>query len=155
MRLSTFCGLHRDTEQLELENHNGQNRQDMETRRIARTGQDWPVRTGQDYPTLHLSFYPLLEVNCLHAPCPPLTPHAPASIQKDIYLHTDNINMPAAAVGQTILPSTIPPLHPIINSIGWRNRSWLENRCNMTQQIQLFCYEHVVHFNIMRTYENR
>jgi hypothetical protein len=28
---------------------------------------------------------PLLEVNCLCAPCSPLTPHIPASCQKDIY----------------------------------------------------------------------
>ncbi len=35
---------------------------------------------------------------CLHAPSSPLTP-APASHQQDIYLHTDDINMPASPVG--------------------------------------------------------
>jgi hypothetical protein len=41
---------------------------------------------------------PLLEVNCHYALYPPLTPK-PASRQKDSYLHTDDINMPAASVG--------------------------------------------------------
>ncbi len=40
---------------------------------------------------------PLLEVSCLYAPFRPLTP-APASCQKEIYLHTDDINMLAASV---------------------------------------------------------
>jgi hypothetical protein len=46
---------------------------------------------------------PLLEVNyCLYPPCPSLTspPHSlPAT--KDIYLHTGDINIPAASVGHT------------------------------------------------------
>jgi hypothetical protein len=33
-------------------------------------------------------------------PCPPLTP-IPASGQQDIYLHTDDNNMPATSVGRT------------------------------------------------------
>ncbi len=45
----------------------------------------------------HLSG-PLLKVNCLCVPWPPLNP-APTSCQKNLYLHTDDINMPTASVG--------------------------------------------------------
>ncbi len=44
-------------------------------------------------PILPGSFF---EVNCLYAPCPPLTP-APTFRKKDIYLSADNVNMPAAS----------------------------------------------------------
>jgi hypothetical protein len=44
---------------------------------------------------------PLLEVNCLCTPCHSLTPPHRLSAKKDIYLHTDDINMPAASVGHT------------------------------------------------------
>jgi hypothetical protein len=41
---------------------------------------------------------PLLEVHYLYTPCPPITP-SPASCQWNIYLQTDDINMPATPVG--------------------------------------------------------
>jgi hypothetical protein len=45
---------------------------------------------------------PLLGVNCLCALCCSLTPLHPTSHQKDIYLHTDDINMPATPVGHKL-----------------------------------------------------
>jgi hypothetical protein len=49
---------------------------------------------------------PLVEVNYLCSPCPPLT-SASASHQKNIYLHTNKINMPAASVGHIASTSMV------------------------------------------------
>ncbi len=40
----------------------------------------------------------LAEVTCLHSPCPSFTPRTRFQPKKDIYLHTDDITMPAAHI---------------------------------------------------------
>jgi hypothetical protein len=49
---------------------------------------------------------PLLGVNCL-TPLALPSPPAPASHKKNIYSHTDNINMPAASVGRIFIEKNI------------------------------------------------
>ncbi len=61
----------------------------------------WCLKTPRNFllATMCIPILPchLPEVNCLYARCPPLTP-TPASRQNDIYLYTDDINMPATVL---------------------------------------------------------